>query len=230
MRPTPPCILSARTVATTTAASGTRPEARHLMSKNFSAPMSAPKPASVTTMSEVARATRSAMIELLPWAMFANGPQWTQAGPPSSVWRRFGLIASRRSTVIAPATPRSSVVTALPSRFVATTIRPRRARRSNRSFERARIAITSEATVMTYSLSRGIPFSLPPRPMITRRIARSLMSTTRGQLMEKGSIPSAFPWWRWLSRKADARLCAAPIAWMSPVRWRLKSSIGMIWL
>ena len=45
--PTPPCILSARTVATTTAASGLRPDARHLMSKNFSAPMSAPKPASV---------------------------------------------------------------------------------------------------------------------------------------------------------------------------------------
>ena len=131
---------------------------------------------------------------------------------------------------MAPATPRSSVVTAVPSRFVATTIRPSRARRSNRSFERARIAITSEATVMTYSLSRGIPFSLPPSPMITRRIARSLMSTTRGQLIENGSIPSAFPWCRWLSRNADARLCAAPIAWMSPVRWRLKSSIGMIWL
>ena len=29
---------------------------------------------------------------------------------------------------------------------------------------------------------------------------------------------------------AAARLCAAPIAWTSPVRWRLKSSIGMTWL
>ena len=64
-------------MATTTAASGRSPDARHLMSKNFSAPMSAPKPASVTTMSEVDRATRSAMIELLPWAMLANGPQCT---------------------------------------------------------------------------------------------------------------------------------------------------------
>jgi hypothetical protein len=45
---TPPCILSARTVATTTAAAGLRPACRHLMSKNFSAPRSAPKPASVT--------------------------------------------------------------------------------------------------------------------------------------------------------------------------------------
>jgi hypothetical protein len=61
------------------------------MSKNFSAPMSAPNPASVATISFEASAIRSAMIELLPWAMFANGPQWTNAGPPSRVWRRFGL-------------------------------------------------------------------------------------------------------------------------------------------
>ena len=66
------------------------------MSKNFSAPMSAPNPASVQTISFVASAIRSASTELLPWAMFANGPQWTNAGPPSSVWRRFGLIASVR--------------------------------------------------------------------------------------------------------------------------------------
>ena len=46
---TPPCIFSARTVATITAASGAKPALRHLMSKNFSAPRSAPKPASVTT-------------------------------------------------------------------------------------------------------------------------------------------------------------------------------------
>ena len=44
----PPCILRARTVATTTTASGTRFAFLHLMSKNFSAPRSAPKPASVT--------------------------------------------------------------------------------------------------------------------------------------------------------------------------------------
>ena len=49
LRSMPPCILSARTVATTTTASGSSPALRHLMSKNFSAPRSAPKPASVTT-------------------------------------------------------------------------------------------------------------------------------------------------------------------------------------
>ncbi len=84
------------------------------MSKNFSAPMSAPKPASVQTMSLVASAIRSARIELLPWAMLANGPAWTKAGPPSRVWSRFGLMASRSRTVIAPATLRSSAVIGLP--------------------------------------------------------------------------------------------------------------------
>ena len=46
---TPPFIFIARTVATITAAEGFSPALRHLMSKNFSAPRSAPKPASVTT-------------------------------------------------------------------------------------------------------------------------------------------------------------------------------------
>src|ERR1035437_7918793 len=102
--PTPPCIFRARTVVTITASSGLSPDARHLISKNFSAPMSAPKPASVHTISLVASARRSARTEFLPWAMFANGPQWTKAGPPSRVWSRLGLIASSSRTVIAPAT------------------------------------------------------------------------------------------------------------------------------
>ena len=46
---TPPLYLSALTVATRTTASGLRPAIRHLISKNFSAPRSAPKPASVIT-------------------------------------------------------------------------------------------------------------------------------------------------------------------------------------
>ena len=58
--------------------------------------------------------TWSATSELLPWAMFANGPQCIRHGWPSSVWIRFGLIASLSSTAIAPAAPRSSAVTGLP--------------------------------------------------------------------------------------------------------------------
>ena len=45
----PPWNLSARIVATSTTAEGLMPDLRHLMSMNFSAPKSAPKPASVTT-------------------------------------------------------------------------------------------------------------------------------------------------------------------------------------
>ena len=44
-----PCNFSALTVATTTAALGLRPDFLHLIFKNFSAPKSAPKPASVIT-------------------------------------------------------------------------------------------------------------------------------------------------------------------------------------
>ena len=44
--------------------------------------------------------------------------------------------------------------------------------------------MTSEATVITHSVSRGTPFSRPPRPITARRTARSLMSTTRGQRIE----------------------------------------------
>ena len=102
--PRPPCILSARIVATITAAAGRMPDSRHLMSTNFWKPMSEPKPASVTTASTSLSAIRSATTDELPWAMLANGPAWMKAGPPSSVWTRLGLIASRMSTVIAPAT------------------------------------------------------------------------------------------------------------------------------
>ena len=45
----PPCIFCERMEQTSTMQFGMRPEARHLMSKNFSAPMSDPKPASVHT-------------------------------------------------------------------------------------------------------------------------------------------------------------------------------------
>ena len=70
---TPPWNFSARTVATTTTASGRSPDLRHLMSMNFSAPRSDPKPASVTTMSASLSAVRVAITELQPWAMLANG-------------------------------------------------------------------------------------------------------------------------------------------------------------
>ena len=91
---TPPCSFSARTVATITTASGLMPALRHLMLKNFSAPRSAPKPASVTVYSESRIASFVASTLLQPWAMLANGPPWMKAGLFSSVCTRFGLRAS----------------------------------------------------------------------------------------------------------------------------------------
>ena len=46
---TPPCIFKALIVATITTQLGFKFDFLHLISKNFSAPKSAPKPASVTT-------------------------------------------------------------------------------------------------------------------------------------------------------------------------------------
>ena len=111
----PPWCFSAFTVATRTTALGVRWPTRQTMSMNFSIPMSAPNPDSVTTTSPSFSAMRSATSELLPWAMFAKGPQWTNAGCPSSVCTRFGLIVSLRRTVIAPAAFSCSAVTGSPS-------------------------------------------------------------------------------------------------------------------
>ena len=166
-RATPPLYLSARTVATSTAAAGWRPAWRHLMSKNFSAPRSAPKPASVTTMSPSRSAARVATTELQPWAMLANGPPWTSAGLFSSVCTRFGRIAWASSTAIAPSALRSRAVTGRRSRVWPTTMAPSRRSRSARSVARQRIAITSDAAMMSKPVSRGKPFLGPPSATVT---------------------------------------------------------------
>ena len=110
----PPWCLSARTVATSTTALGAIPPLRQTMSKNFSIPMSEPKPDSVITYSPSFWPIRSATSDELPCAMLANGPACIRQGWPSSVWIRLGLSASFSSTVMAPAAPRSSAVTGLP--------------------------------------------------------------------------------------------------------------------
>ena len=84
------------------------------MLNSFSMPMSEPKPDSVITWSPSLSPIRSATSDELPCAMFANGPACIRQGWPSSVWIRFGLSASLRSTAMAPAAPRSSAVTGLP--------------------------------------------------------------------------------------------------------------------
>ena len=54
------------------------------------------------------------------------------------------------------------------------------------------------------------------------------MSIARRHVMLLRSIPSSLPWWMCASIIAASRLFAAPIACMSPVKWRLRSSIGTI--
>jgi hypothetical protein len=41
------------------------------------------------------------------------------------------------------------------------------------------------------------------------------MSITRFHVMRRTSMPSALPWWMWLSTSAASRLFATPIAWKS---------------
>ena len=89
------------------------------MLKKRSAPMSAPKPASVMRKSPVWMPMRSATTDELPWAMLPNGPACTSTGVFSSVWSRFGLMASRMITVMAPAARSSSAVTGSPAAGVA---------------------------------------------------------------------------------------------------------------
>src|ERR687896_890536 len=173
---------------------------------------------------------RSATSDELPCAMLANGPACIRQGWPSSVWIRLGLSASFNSTDIAPAAPRSSAVTGLPpSKEWATVMAPRRRRRSCRSRETARIAITSEAAVMSKPDSRGYPFARPPWPIVIARKARSFMSTARFQSTRRASILCGFPCRIDASIRAASRLFAAPMAWMSPVKWRFRSSIGTTW-
>ena len=191
---TPPLYLSARTVATTTTASGAMPHSRHLMSKNFCAPKSAPKPASVTAMSDKAMAARVAIIELHPCAMFAKGPPCTNTGVPSSVCTKLGLHASFKRAAIAPSACKSCAVMGSSSYVYPTTILPKRSFKSVMLVARQNIAITSDATVISKPSSRGTPFALPPKPQTMWRSCLSFMSTTRFQVIRRGSMFRAFPW------------------------------------
>ncbi len=89
--------------------------------------------------------------------------------------------------------------------------------------------MTSLATVMSKPSSRGTPWALPPRPMTMFRRARSFISTTRFQMIRRGSMFSGFPCWMELSSMADSSMWAEVMAWKSPVKCRLMSSMGTTW-
>ena len=135
------------------------------MSKNFSAPRSAPKPASVSTMSASERPSRVATSELQPWAMLPNGPPCTSAGPPSRVCTRLGRIASLSSRVIAPAALRSAGGHRLLVAGEADDDPAETAARGRRDpSARQRIAMTSLPGTMTKRSSRVGPPLMPAQP------------------------------------------------------------------
>ena len=106
-----------------------------------------------------------ARIELQPWAMLANGPPCTKAAVFSVVCTRLGLRASRSRTVMEPATPRSLTVKGLPSEVKPSRMFSMRRRRSASSVARQRMAMISEAGVMSNADSRTTPLVLAPRPV-----------------------------------------------------------------
>ena len=63
------------------------------------------------------------------------------------------------------------------------------------------------------------------RPLSKKR-ANRLQPVSYTHLIFLGSMFRAFPWKMWLSIMAASRLLAAPMAWKSPVKCRLISSIG----
>ena len=112
----PPWCFSALTVATSTTALGRRPAgAADDVEELLHAHVGAEAALGDDDTRRASARPRSATSELLPCAMFANGPQWTNAGWPSSVWTRFGLIVSLSSTAIEPAARSCSAVTGSPS-------------------------------------------------------------------------------------------------------------------
>ena len=189
----PECSFSARTVATTTAASGTRPDVRHLMLKNRSAPMSEPNPASVTRYSPAWIPIRSATTDELPWAMLPKGPACTSTGVFSSVCSRLGLMASRMITVMAPAALSSSAVTGSPPARVADDDPPQaRPQVLQRRGEREHgHDLGRRGDVEAGLARRAVLLRAEPDTML--RSDRSLTSSTRLQVTPWGSSPSALP-------------------------------------
>ena len=105
-----------------------------------------------------------------------------------------GMSASIRSTESAPVMPKSSAVSGSPAREKAAIILPSLRRRSARSVASASTAMISEATVIAKPLSRSkrspvrLLHSSGPRPSVTARRKRSLVSVTRFHVTEA---------WRW---------------------------------
>ena len=101
--------------------------------------------------------------------------------------------------------------------------------KSFKSFDRHKIAITSEATTISKPSSLGTPLAFPFNPSTMKRSCLSFISTTLFKVIVLASISNSFPWLIWLSNIAASKLFAAPIALKSPVKCKFISSIGTTW-
>ncbi|KAH3658744.1 hypothetical protein OGATHE_006469 [Ogataea polymorpha] len=136
------------------------------------------------------RAILSARTEEAPIEILANGPACTNTGVPSRVCMRLGLMASFMMAVRAPAHPRSSQVIGSPDFDEATTIFPSLSLISFKDDDRAKIAITSEATVMSKPVSLVRPFSVGAWLMVIPLSDLSFRSSTLFQVIVLGSTSS----------------------------------------
>ena len=166
---------------------------------------------------------RVAVIELVPCAMLANGPPWTNAGTPSRVCTRFGLIASLSSAAIAPTARgrrRAPACRRAEAHHDAAEPRLEIAGCPGQAQDRHHLAggRDVEAGLARHALLR------PPSPITMSRSARSFMSSTRRHSDAARSRARArCRGGGGCRRSAASRLWALETAWMSPVKCRLMS-------
>jgi len=144
----------------------------------------------------------------------------------SSVCTKLGFIASFKSTVKLPSAFKSFAVIGLFSSLYPIIIFPNLLFKSVISFDKQSIAIISDATVILNPSILGTTFFSSERPVFTTLNCLSFKS--KHLFQDTLLIPSSFPKYIWLSIIAESKLFAVVIAWISPVKWRLISSIGAI--
>ena len=87
--------------------------------------------------------------------------------------------------------------------------------------------MTSDAGVILNPSSLGIPFAVPPKPIVILRNALSFISITRFQSIVLGSkLKLQHLLCKLLSINAESKLFAFSTALKSPVKCKLISSIG----
>ena len=162
---TPPWYFNAFIVATHITTSGFICAFLHFISINFSAPKSAPNPASVTVYSASSIPNFVAITELHPCAILANGPPCIIAGVCSNVCTRFVFIASFNNTAIAPSAFKSLENIGSSFLLYPIIIFPSLCFNSSIFSDKHTIAIISEATDISNPSSLGTILLSPDSPV-----------------------------------------------------------------